>query len=120
MSFKNDLDVEILLLTSSIGYSNDDLAFKWLQHLDRESCKTQIGAWRLLILDSYGSHLIYKFYQYARKHSVELFALLPHSICFTHPYDVGCFQPYKHYHSKAINATMQIGIFEFAKLLFFS
>ena len=32
--------------------------------------------------------------------------------------DVSCFQPYKHYHSKAIDATMRTGIPEFGNLDF--
>ena len=72
---ENDLDGEILLSTSPTGYSNDELAFKWLQHFKRHSRKTQIGVWRLLILDGYGSHLTYEFYEYAQKHKIELFAL---------------------------------------------
>ncbi len=88
---ENDLDGEILLSTSPTGYSNDELAFKWLQHIERNSRKTQIRVWRLLILDGYGSHLTYEFYKYAQKHKIELFALPPHSTHLTQPLDVGCF-----------------------------
>ena len=115
---ENDLDGEILLSTSPTGYSNDELAFKWLQHFERDSRKTQIGVWRLLILDGYGSHLTYEFYEYAQKHKIELFALPPHSTHLTQPLDVGCFQSYKHYHSEAIDETMRTGIPEFGKLDF--
>ena len=76
---ENDLDGDILLSTSPTGYFNDELTFKWLQHFERNSRKTQIGVWRLLILDGYRSHLTYQFYEYAQKHKIELFALPPHS-----------------------------------------
>ena len=109
---ENDLDGDILLSTGPTGYSNDELAFKWLQHFKRHSRKTQIGVY------GYGSHLTNEFYEYAQKHKIELFALLPHSTHLTQPLDVGCFQPYKHYHSEAIDATMRTGIPKFSKLDF--
>ena len=102
---ESDLDGEIPLSTSPTGYSNDELALKWLQHFEQHSRKTQIGVWRLLILDGYGSHLTYEFYGYAQKHRIELFALPTHSTHLTQPLDVSWFQPYKHYHSEAIDAA---------------
>ena len=75
---ENDLDEDILLATSPTGYSHDELALQWLKHFEIHSRKSQVGVWRLLILDGYGSHLTYKFYEYAQKHYIELFRLPPH------------------------------------------
>ncbi len=72
---ENDLDEDILLETSPTGYSHDELALQWLKHFEIHSRKSQVGVWRLLILDGYGSHLTYKFYEYAQKHYIELFRL---------------------------------------------
>ena len=72
----------------------------------------------MLILDNYGLHLTYKFYEYAQKFKIELFALPTYSIHLTQPLDIGCFQPYKYYYSKTINAEMQTRISEFSKLNF--
>lgn len=80
---ENNVDGDILLATSPTGYSNDELALKWLQQFERHSRKTQLGVWRLLILDGYGSLLTYEFYEYAQKHEIELFALPPHSTAST-------------------------------------
>ena len=33
----NDFDKDILLVTSSIEYSNDELALKWLKHFEIHS-----------------------------------------------------------------------------------
>ena len=70
---ENDLDEDILLATSPTGYSNDELALQWLEHFEIHSRRPQVRVWRLLILDGYGSHLIYEFYEYAQKHYIELF-----------------------------------------------
>ena len=56
--------------------------------------------------------------EYVQKHKIELFALTTHSIHLTQPLDVGCFQPYKHYHSEAIDAAMRTRIPKFSKLDF--
>ena len=115
---ENDLDEDILLATSATGYSNDELALQWLKHFKIHSRKSQVGVWRLLILDGYGSHLTYEFYKYTQKHHIELFRLPPHSTHLTQLLDVGCFQPFKHYHTEAIDNTMRLGEEDFGKLEF--
>ncbi len=70
---ENDLDGDILLATSPTGYSNDELALQWLKYFKIHSRKSQVGVWRLLILDGYGSYLTYEFYEYAQQHHIELF-----------------------------------------------
>ena len=62
---ENNLDEDILLATSPTGYSNDELPLRWLEHFEIHSRESQVGFWRLLILDGYGSHLTYEFYEYA-------------------------------------------------------
>ena len=95
---ENDLHSNIAWATSPTGYSNDVLAMRWLVHFERYGHKTQVGTWRLLIMDGYVSHLTYEFYDYSQKHYIELFRLSPHSAHLTKPLDVSCIQPYKHYH----------------------
>ena len=70
---QNDLNDDVLLTTSPTSYSNDDLAIDWLKHFDKHSRKGQVGAWRMLILDGYGSHMTYEFFTYAKRNQIELF-----------------------------------------------
>ena len=90
---QNDLNDDVLLTPSPTGYSNDDLAIDWLKHFDKHSRKGQVGAWRMLIMDGYGSHMTYEFFTYAKRNQSELFRLPPHSTHLTQPLDVVCFQP---------------------------
>ena len=117
-ALENDLDPRILLSTSESGYSNDELAIKWLVHFEEHSRIGQVGAWRLLIMDGYGSHLTFEFFTFAQEHKIELFRLPPHSTHLTQPLDVGCFQPYKHHHAEAIDEAVRAGGVEFDKLDF--
>ena len=60
------------------GYSNDDLAFDWIQYFNRQSTARQMGAHRLLLLDSYGSHLIKEFVEYCKEKNIYLLAIPPY------------------------------------------
>ena len=115
---EKDLDEDILLATSPKEYSIDELALQWLEHFEIHSQKSQVRIWRLLILDGYGSHLTYEFYEYAQNHHIELFRLPPLSTHRTQLLDVGCFQPFKRYHEKAIDSDIRSGGGDFGKLEF--
>ena len=71
----------------------------------------------MLIMDGYGSHMTYEFFTYAKRNQIELFRLPPHSTHLTQPLDVGCFQPFKHYHSEGIDdGTTRRGRFRQTRL----
>ncbi len=113
---ESDLDEDILLAWyQPHQILPDELALQLLEHFEIHSRKSQVGVWRLLILDGYGSHLTYEFYEYAQKHRFELFRLSPHSTRLTHPFDEGYFQPFKPYHAKAMDNAMRSGEGDFVK-----
>ena len=58
----NDLDDEIRIGTTETGYSNDDTALEWLQHFIDHTQNKRRGAWLLLIIDGYGSHMTIPFH----------------------------------------------------------
>ena len=88
---KNDLDDEIVFCTSDFSYSNDEIALHWIKHFEQHSKKYQISAWRLLIVDEYGSHLTIEFLDFATTHNIVLFRLPSHSMHLMQPLDVGLF-----------------------------
>lgn len=114
----NDLSDEISLSISDSGHSNDSLAMAWLRHFEKHSARGQVGPYRLLIMDGYGSHLTYEFWSFAKEHKIILFRLPPHSTHLTQPLDVGCFQPFKNHHFQAMNRVVRLGDVEFGKLQF--
>lgn len=93
---ENVFDEDILLAIVPTGFSNDELALQSLRHFEIYSRKSQVEVLRLLILDGYGLHLTYEFYEYAQKHRIKLFGLSPRSIHLTKSLDVGCFQRFRH------------------------
>jgi len=106
------------LSVSEAGYSNDHLTMKWLAHFDLFSRRRQIGAYRLLLLDGYGSHCTREFIEYCDNAKIIPFCLPPHSSHLLQPLDVVVFQPYKHYHTQAIEAATRTGCAEFDKVEF--
>ena len=115
---RNDLPEDTVLAVSPTGYSNDRLAYDWLLHFDTYSSRRQRGVWRAIILDGFGSHYTYKFHSFAQQMRIDLFVLPPHSTHLTQPLDVGCFQPFKHYHAEAVDAAVRLGSSNFDRLDF--
>lgn len=102
------------------GYSNDEISLEWLKHFDKHSQKSQISGYRLLIVDGHGSHHTSQFIQYCDDHNIIPFGLPPHLTHLLQPLDVVCFQPYKHYHAKALDLLVRDGLTNISKLEFLS
>jgi len=81
--------------TSNTGWSNDVLAYEWLEHVF-EPCTT-VGdiTRRLLIVDGHGSHVKAKFIAFCITHAIDLMVLPSHTSHITQPLDVGIFGPLK-------------------------
>ena len=113
-----NLHDETLLSTSDSDYFNNVLALQQLVHYEHFSKKTQVSAWRMLILDKYRSYLTLEFLDYVTEHHIILFRLPPHSTHKTQLLDVRYFQLFKHYHSEAVNHSVWQGNLKFEKLNF--
>lgn len=112
---ENDLDGDTLFATSDTGYSNDDLAIDWLDHFIEHTAKKRRGAWVLLVIDGFGLHMTIPFFEKATANKIALFRLPAHSTHLTQPLDVGVFQPFKHYHTEAIDRAVRLGDTQFSK-----
>jgi len=114
----NDLADDVLMAVSESGYTNDEISLAWLKHFDQFSARRQAGAWRLLLLDGYGSHATKEFLDYCDEHRILLYVLPPYATHFLQPLDVVVFQPYKHWHVEAIDAATRTGCTNFNKVEF--
>ncbi len=107
-SHQNDLDGNIVTSTTETGYANDDTAVEWLQHfIDRTQNKRR-GTWLLLTIDGHGSNMTIPFHNLATENKIVLFRLPPYSTHLTQPLDVGVSQPFKHYHTDAIDKAVRL------------
>ena len=117
---KTGLDDDVFIGISESGYTNDILTLDWLHHFDRFSSQRQIGSYRLLVLDGYGSHCTKEFIDYCDEHRIIRFCLPPHATHLLQPLDVVVFQPLKFYHSEAIEEATRTGCSDFNKVEFLS
>lgn len=85
------------------GYTNNHLSLDWLKHFKKHSKLQSLGEKRLLIIDSYSSHHIIEFLEYASEHNIVLFRLPPKLTHRLQPLNAVIFLPIKHWHSNAIN-----------------
>jgi DDE superfamily endonuclease/Tc5 transposase DNA-binding domain len=117
-SWYNDLSDDVLVGVSDTGYTNDELSYEYMLHFHRQSRKTQVGAHRILLCDGYGSHITREILEFCEKKQIHMFCLPPHTSHILQPLDVVLFQPYKHYHAKAIDYASRTGCGDFNKLEF--
>jgi hypothetical protein len=114
------LDPDTTIAVSSSGYSNDQLSLDWLHHFEKHTRKLTKGAKRLLLLDGYRSHHTIEFIQYCDDNNIIPFGFPPHTTHILQPLDVVVFQPYKHYHTKALDVAVRDGCTRFNKVEFLS
>ena len=115
---KTQLDGDILFSVSETGYSNNRLSLHWLHHFHKFSSQRQVGAYRLLLLDGYGSHCTKEFIDYCDENKIIPFCLPPHSTHLLQPLDVVVFQPLKQFHAEAVDQATRTGCSDFNKIEF--
>lgn len=71
-----------------------------------------------MLLDGHSSHCTLEFIQFCDDHLIIPFCLPSHSTHLLQPLDVRIFQPYKHYHTQAIEDATRLGCAEFDKVEF--
>jgi 4-hydroxybenzoate polyprenyltransferase len=83
---------------SLTGWSNGDIALKWLQQIYLPETKpTNPSEWRLLVLDEHSSHVTTRFMYLAWINRVQLLYLPAHTSHKTQPLDRSVFSPLKNY-----------------------
>ena len=85
---------QIRISSSPSGWSNNDIGLAWLKQVfDRGTKAKARSSYRLLILDSYGSHLTMDFIDYCDQNKILLAVYPPHSTHTLQPLNVALFKP---------------------------
>lgn len=74
--------------------------------------------YRLLIIDSFSSHLGFEFIKYCIQFDILICILPSHSTHLTQPLDIGIFQPLKNAHQKELQKSIREGNLAFNRLQF--
>src|SRR5258706_1827171 len=91
-----------LVLLSETGYSNSQLAMCYLEHFIRHTNAGPDSSEKVILMDSHTSHTTPELSIRAAQANITLYAFPSHLTHAMQPLDVGDFQPYKHWHKKAI------------------
>lgn len=103
---------------SDTGFNNDRISLEWVKHFGQQSRTMLKGTHRLLLFDGFDSHLTKEFLEVLEANKVIPYRLPPHATQLLQPLDVGCFQPYKHWHVEAVDAATRTGCTSFNKVEF--
>lgn len=104
--FPKELHPDTLIMTSETGFTTNQIALAFLEHLIKHTDAGPNAEWKLLLMDNHGSHETPEFIQLANKNHILPYPLLAHLTHCMQPLDVGCFQPYKHWHDVAIKDAL--------------
>ncbi|CEL11935.1 hypothetical protein ASPCAL15029 [Aspergillus calidoustus] len=104
--FKNETH-HCFFASSKTGWTNNDLGFAWIRDVfDRETKEKARRRWRLLIMDSHGSHLTPQIMEFCMANRIHIATFPPHSTHRLQPLDVGIFSPLSQAYSDQLEAFM--------------
>jgi hypothetical protein len=90
--FRNNMAGNTYFTRLATGYSNDKRGLKFLKHFNEYSePQTKEGNYRMLIFDSYSSHLSQEFLDFWWQYQIRPFLLPPHTTHLLQRLDVGVF-----------------------------
>ena len=100
------------------GWTSDEIGLRWLKKLFIPSTSRTKGVYRLLILDSHGSHLIPQFNEICEQNKVIPICMPAHSSYLLQPLDMGCFAVLKRSYGRMVEIKIRNGINYIDKLDF--
>ncbi len=67
-----------------------------------------------MLMDNHGSHLTPEFISLTNDNHIRPYPLIPHLTHCMQPLDVGIFDPYKHWHTRAIREAIAVSFVEYS------
>jgi hypothetical protein len=86
---------ETILLSES-GFTNDEIAFRFLEHSIQYTGAGPDQPYELLLMDNHGSHLTHVFIDLVTQNNIVPFTFPAHLTHCMQPSDIGIFQTHKH------------------------
>jgi hypothetical protein len=117
--FSENMTGQELILTSSTGYTNEEIALEWLAHFIKYTDSGPDKPWKILLLDSHSTHEAPYFVLNALYNHIELIEFPSHMTHVLQPLDVGLFRPWKHWHNQAVINAIRSFDLEYSIYSFF-
>ncbi|KFZ24325.1 hypothetical protein V502_01196, partial [Pseudogymnoascus sp. VKM F-4520 (FW-2644)] len=105
--YNEKLSGDELVLLSDSGYTNSELAMIFLEHFIKHTGAGPDKSKKVLLMDSHISHTTPEFVLRATEMNIHPYPFPSHLTHVMQPLDVGVFQPYKHWHKKAVQHAMR-------------
>jgi DDE superfamily endonuclease len=105
--FSKEMDPESVINMTESGYSNNEVGLSYIKHFIEATESSPSSIKKLLLYDGHDSHCTEEFKAIAAENNIILYKFPPHLTHILQPLDVGCFQPYKHWHSQAVHHAIR-------------
>ena len=100
--FSSEMDLDAIIVTLTRGFTNNAIGIEFLKHFIKYIDAGLHSKWKLLLMNNHESHEIIDFLKLVNDNHILLYPLISHLTHYMQPLDVGVFQPYKHWHDRAI------------------
>jgi hypothetical protein len=105
--YNEKLTGDELVLLSDSGYTNSELSMIFLEHFIKHTDASPNKRMKVLLMDSHTSHTTPEFVLRATEINIHPYPFPSHLTHVMQLLDVGVFQPYKHWHKKAVQHAMR-------------
>lgn len=117
--YKDQLKGSEVIHLSENGYTTNDISLKFMEHFIQYTQAGPDQPYKMLLMDNQSCHTNPQLILLAEKNNVILFTFPAHLTHCMQPLDVGVFQPYKHWHNKAVQYATESLDFEYTIASFF-
>jgi hypothetical protein len=98
----------VFVSSSPSGWTNNDIGLAWLKEVFmRETRRSGVTGYRLLILDGHGSHVTMDFINFCNDNKILLAVFPPHATHTLQPLDVSLFKPLSDAYSNELTKYLQ-------------
>jgi hypothetical protein len=101
------LEKGVRVVLSNFRYTNKEISLILLDYIILHTNAGIDKLLKVLLIDRHGSHIDPDFIIKATASNIHLYPFPSHLTYVLQPLDVGVFQPYKHWHKKAVQHTMR-------------
>jgi len=105
--YSEKLEKGVRVVLSDSGYTNKEISLILLDHIILNTNASMDKPLKVLLMDPHGSHIDPGFIIKATASNIHPFPFPGHLTYVLQPLDVGVFQPYKHWHKKAVQHAMR-------------
>jgi hypothetical protein len=106
----NDLPSDWTIILSENGWTNNEPGLRWLKEVfEKYTVSRTVGKYRLLILDSHGSHATPKFDQFYSEYLTITLYILPYSSHLLQSLNIGYFSTLKRSYGRLVSDQIRLG-----------